>query len=207
MSATAGSQRSYTCRMARSVEICMITTPDGAIDVNGRSGPLGGPPDQQRLGQLRRQASVILVGAGTVKAEHYGPPSRSDLRIGVVTRTCNLDFASPLFASGAGFIVTTLDAPSVPVDSVRAGTHTIDFGRIIEQLPHGTIHVEGGPMLNAALCDADVVDALNLTIAPHLVGARGDALTAAPHAPQQFELATTELVEGFVFLRYERRNK
>ena len=71
----------------------------------------------------------------------------------------------------------------------------------------GVIHVEGGPMLNAALCDADVVDALNLTIAPHLVGSRGDALTSAPHAPRHFELVTTQLVEGFVFLRYERRKK
>jgi len=207
MSATAGSQRSYTCPMARSVEICMITTADGAIDINGRSGPLGGPPDQQRLAQLRRQASVVLVGAGTVKAENYGPPSRGDLRIGVVTRSCNLDFASPLFTSGAGFVVTTLEAPQVPVDSVRAGTGTIDFVRIIEQLPEGVIHVEGGPMLNAALCDADVVDALNLTIAPHLVGSRGDALTSAPHAPRHFALVTTQLVEGFVFLRYERRKK
>lgn len=191
--------------MARSVEICMITTVDGTIDVSGRSGPLGGPADQQRLALLRRHASVILVGAGTAKAENYGPPSRTDLRIGVVTKSCNLDFTSPLFTSGSGFVVTTLDAPAVPVDSIRAGETDIDFARIIEKLPDGIIHVEGGPTLNAALCDADVVDALNLTIAPHLVGSRGDGLTAAPHTPQHFELATTELKEGFVFLRYERR--
>ncbi len=193
--------------MARSVEICMITTVDGAIDINGRSGPLGGPADQQRLAQLRRQASVVLVGAGTVRAENYGAPSRKDLRIGVVTTSCDLDFTSPLFASGSGFIVTTHEAPAVPVDSVRAGTDTIDFARIIEQLPEGVIHVEGGPMLNAALCNVDVVDALNITIAPHLVGSRGDGLTAAPHSPQHFELAARELVDGFVFLRYERRKK
>jgi len=193
--------------MARSVEICMITTPDGAIDVNGRSGPLGGPADQQRLARLRRQASVVLVGAGTAKAENYGPPSRNDLRIGVVTKSCNLDFTAPLFTSGSGFIVTTLDAPAVPVDSVRAGTGVIDFARVIEQLPDGMIHVEGGPTLNAALCDAGVVDALNLTIAPHLGGTRGEGITAAPHVAQFFELVTTELVEGFVFLRYERRKK
>jgi len=193
--------------MARSVEICMITTVDGAIDVNGRSGPLGGPADQQRLARLRRQASVVLVGAGTAKAENYGPPSRHDLRIGVVTKSCNLDFTSPLFTSGSGFVVTTLGAPVVPVDSIRAGETDIDFARIIEQLPEGIIHVEGGPMLNAALCNADVVDALNLTIAPHLVGSRGDGLTTAPHIPQHFDLVETELVDGFVFLRYERRNK
>jgi riboflavin biosynthesis pyrimidine reductase len=204
MFATVVSQRSYTCPMARSVEICMITTVDGAIDVNGRSGPLGGPPDQQRLAQLRRQADVILVGAGTAKAENYQPPSRPDLRIGVVTQSCNLDFTTALFTSGAGFIVTTNTAPFVPVDSVRAGESVIDFAGILDQLPEGIIHVEGGPMLNAALCDADVVDALNLTIAPHLVGVRGNGLTTAPHAPQHFELIHTQWVEGFVFVRYER---
>jgi len=192
--------------MTRSVEICMITTVDGAIDVNGRSGPLGGPADQQRLAALRRQASVVLVGAGTAKAENYRAPSRTELRIGVVTKSCNLDFTSSLFTSGSGFVVTTQDAPVVPVDSMRAGEIEIDFAHIIEQLPEGIIHVEGGPTLNAALCNADVVDALHLTIAPHLGGSRGDGLTAAPHVPQNFELVTTELVDGFVFLRYERRN-
>jgi riboflavin biosynthesis pyrimidine reductase len=112
-----------------------------------------------------------------------------------------------LFTSGSGFVVTTLGSPVVPVDSIRAGQSDIDFAHIVEQLPEGIIHVEGGPMLNAALCNADVVDALNLTIAPHLVGSRGNGLTTAPHAPQHFDLVDTELVDGFVFLRYERRKK
>jgi hypothetical protein len=47
--------------MDRSVEVGMITTPDGAIDVNGRSRPLGGPADQARLVALRARASVVLV--------------------------------------------------------------------------------------------------------------------------------------------------
>ena len=88
----------------------MITTPDGTVDVNGRSGPLGGPADQQRLRSLRETASVVLVGAGTVRAESYRAPSRSDLRIAVVTQSCNLDFSSGLFTSGAGLIVTTTTA-------------------------------------------------------------------------------------------------
>ena len=182
----------------------MITTPDGAIDENGRSRPLGGPADQQRLIHLRSRASVVLVGAGTARAENYGPPSRQGLRIGVVTLLCDLDFDSPLFASGAGFVVTTTDAPHVPVDSVRAGTDAIDFATVLRQLPAGIVHVEGGPQLNAALFDADLVDAVNLTLSPHLVGSRGPGLSMAPHAPRRFVLVSQELREGFVFARYER---
>lgn len=182
----------------------MITTPDGAIDQHGRSRPLGGPADQQRLIDLRSAASVVLVGAGTARAENYGPPSRNDLRIGVVTLSCALDFASPLFVSGAGFVVTTTTAPAVPVDSVRAGTDAIDFVAVLGQLPDGIVHVEGGPQLNAALFDADLVDAINLTVSPHLVGSRGPGISAAPHASRRFSLVSQELREGFVFVRYER---
>jgi riboflavin biosynthesis pyrimidine reductase len=190
--------------MTRTVEICMITTPDGGIDVNGRSGPLGGPADQKRLIGLRAQAAVVLVGAGTARGEGYGAPSKQGLRIGVVTLSCDMDFTSPLFTSGAGFIVTTTDAPGVPVDSIRAGVGTIDFAAVIEQLPEGMIHVEGGPQLNAALFDADVVDAINLTWSPRLVGSRGPSISAAPHALQSFSLASLKTEEEFVFARYER---
>ena len=182
----------------------MITTPDGGIDVNGRSGPLGGPADQKRLIGLRTQAAVVLVGAGTARGEGYGAPSKQGLRIGVVTMSCDLDFTSPLFASGSGFIVTTTDAPAVPVDSIRAGVGNIDFAAVIAQLPEGMIHVEGGPQLNAALFDADLVDAINLTWSPRLIGSRGPSISAAPHALQNFSLTSLKTEEEFVFARYER---
>ncbi len=190
--------------MGRSVEVCMISTPDGAIDVNGRSRPLGGPPDQAHLLALRLHAAVVLVGARTARLENYGPPSKSGLRIGVVTQSCALDFSTPLFASGAGFIVTTTTAPDVPVDSIRAGTTTIDFAVVVDQLPEGIIHVEGGPQLNASLFDADVVDAINLTFSPKLTGSRGPSLSLAPHALRRFMLAATEVHDNFVFARYEK---
>ena len=183
----------------------MITTPDGGIDVNGRSGPLGGPADQKRLIGLRAQASVVLVGAGTARGEGYGAPSKKGLRIGVVTLSCDMDFTSPLFASGSGFIVTTTDAPDVPVDSIRAGVGTVDFASVIAQLPDGIIHVEGGPQLNAALFNADLVDAINLTWSPRLVSARGPSISAAPHALQNFSLTSLQTEEEFVFARYERK--
>ena len=183
----------------------MITTPDGAIDVNGRSQPLGGPADQKRLIALRGHSSVVIVGAGTMRTENYGVPSKPGLRIGVVSLSCNLDFAAPLFTSGSGFIIATTDAPEVPVDSIRAGVGKIDFAAVIAQLPDGMIHVEGGPQLNAALFNADVVDAINLTWSPRLVGSRGPSLSQAPHELRNFSLVSVTTQEEFVFARYERK--
>ena len=190
--------------MSNSVEICMITTPDGAIEVNGRSRPLGGPADQAHLIALRERASVVLVGAGTARGEGYGAPSKEGLRIGVVTLSCNMDFSSPLFTSGAGFIVTTVHAPDVPVDCIRAGDTEVNLADVISQLPDGVIHVEGGPQLNGALLDADVVDAINLTFSAKLAGTRGLSLSQAPHALRRFTLRSSEVRDNFVFARYER---
>lgn len=182
----------------------MISTPDGTVEVNGRSGPLGGPADQERLRTLRTAASIVLVGAGTVRAENYGAPSRADLRIAVVTQTCRLDFSSPLFSSGAGLVVTTVDAPDVPVESIRRGAGSVDLRAVIADLGPGTIHVEGGPMLNAALLEADLVDAINLTVSPTLTGARGPSWAAAPHTTRHFEIESVESRDGFVFARWVR---
>ena len=182
----------------------MISTPDGVIDVQGRSGPLGGPEDQSRLRELRSNAAVVLVGAGTARTENYGPPSKPGLRIAVVTQSCALDFSSPLFASGSGLIVTTTTAPAVPVDSVRAGDSTIDMPGIIAQLPHGIVHVEGGPQLNAALFAADCVDAINLTVSPRVGGFRGPSLSQAPHVLRHFARTSVHTNGDFVFVRYEK---
>ncbi|WP_233266950.1 pyrimidine reductase family protein [Tomitella fengzijianii] len=49
-----------------------ITSVDGAVAVDGRSGRLGGPGDRRVFGLLRSLADVIVVGAGTVRTENYG---------------------------------------------------------------------------------------------------------------------------------------
>ena len=187
------------------VEICMITTPDGATEVNDKSAGLGGPADQAMLRAWRSACDVILVGAGTVRAEGYGLPSRQDLRIAVVSRSCDMDFSIPLFASGRGFLVTTLDAPDVPVETVRAGNGDVDLGAAIARLQARVVHVEGGPTLNAALLDAGLVDAINLTFSPRLAGVHdSDPVATAMNNPRQFTLVDAAREADFVFARYER---
>ena len=165
-----------------SVELCMITTPDGVTDVNGRSGPLGSDADREVLLTLRENADVVLVGAGTVRAEHYGAPLRSPMPIVVVSKSCDCDWRSALFTSSFGMIATTTSAPEVPVRSFRAGDDNVDLAAIIHalhsELGARVIHVEGGPMLNAALLQAGLVDAINITITPH-IGSGGTTITSS----------------------------
>jgi riboflavin biosynthesis pyrimidine reductase len=61
----------------------MISSADGAATLCGRSGALGGPADRMVFGVLRSLADVILVGAGTARAEKYRPVSQSGIWAGL----------------------------------------------------------------------------------------------------------------------------
>jgi riboflavin biosynthesis pyrimidine reductase len=174
------------------VLVNMISSLDGAVAIGQRSGGLGGRGDRDVFGVLRSLADVIIVGAGTARAERYGPPQRSGQRIGVVTRGAHLDWQSPLFASGAGFVITTTAAPDVPVDAVRAGHDAVDLRLALEQL-HSSVSIvlcEGGPSLNGDLLAADLIDEWCLTLSPILVsGAAGRAAISAVEHATDFRLA------------------
>jgi riboflavin biosynthesis pyrimidine reductase len=76
----------------------MIASIDGATAVAGVSGSLGGGADRQLFALLRSLADAVLVGAGTLRAENYGPGT---LPIAVVSRSCQLDWRSPFFTEAA----------------------------------------------------------------------------------------------------------
>src|SRR5215510_7706250 len=78
------------------VRLNMIASIDGATAVAGVSGGLGGPADQALFAVLRAQADVVLVAAGTVRAEHYGP---LPVPVAVLSRSCRLDWDSAFFTA------------------------------------------------------------------------------------------------------------
>ena len=102
-----------------------------------------------------------------------------------MTASGNVDPASELFRSGAGFLIMPEDGPPPPraIDVVRAGRGRVDLAaalaRLDEVMPAPTfIQAEGGPHLNGSLLDADCVDELDLTVSPILAGGAGARLTA-----------------------------
>ncbi|WP_203230917.1 dihydrofolate reductase family protein, partial [Agromyces humi] len=54
------------------VRMNFVTSLDGAVTLEGRSGGLGDEHDRLAMQVLRTLADVVLVGAGTVRVEGYG---------------------------------------------------------------------------------------------------------------------------------------
>jgi riboflavin biosynthesis pyrimidine reductase len=201
----------YGVRRPRPVQrpwlgLCMVASVDGSTVVAHRSEALSSAADREVLVTLRSLADVIVVGAGTVRVEGYGPPSKPGQRIGVVSRRGDVDVSMPLFTSGAGFLIVPRSAPERPVDTIRAGDHDLDLGAALAQLDADFVQAEGGPRLNAALAEADVIDELNLTISPQLTGGDGPRLmTGAEPIGRRLELVHVLEDDGFLFTRYVRR--
>ena len=188
------------------IGMCMVMSIDGSTVVDGNSRALGGPADLAVLLGLRKLADVIIVGASTVVVDDYGPPSKPGLRVGVVTRSATIDTNMPLFTSGSGFLITTETAATPEgIACIRAGTTTVDLAQAVQQLQGNFAQLEGGPTLNAAMVEADLVDEINVTVSPNIVGGLGPRLTAgATDVLQRFSLAHVCEEDGFLFLRYTR---
>jgi riboflavin biosynthesis pyrimidine reductase len=195
------------------VGVCMITSLDGATVVDGTSGQLGNPTDAAVFAALRRAADVVLVGASTAVAESYGPPSQPGLRIGVVTTRGAVDPASPLYASGAGFLVMPEDGPPAPpsIEVVRAGAGRVDLALALRRLGEvatdpAFVQAEGGSQLNGALLTSGCVDELDLTLAPVLVGGAAPRIIAgAPSTFDRYDLVHLGTDDGYLYGRWVRR--
>jgi riboflavin biosynthesis pyrimidine reductase len=210
----------------------MITSLDGSVAVEGRSGALGRPADRTVFFALRAVADVVMAGAGTVRAEGYGParPTASQRaarrargqdevpRIAVVTRGAQLDPGARLFAEdGPEPIVITCDA--APADRRRAleevaevvvaGHDDVDLTVALAELRGlgaSVVTCEGGPHLNGDLVAADLVDEWALSVSPLLVGGSEGraAIGPAPAAPRGFELDRVLEGDGLLLGRWVR---
>jgi riboflavin biosynthesis pyrimidine reductase len=183
----------------------MVASLDGAATVDGRSGGLSNEADQQVFGMLRAHADVILVGAGTARAEGYGPvrPESEGLRwawlrdgrppsppIAVVTRALDLDLGSALLANApphAQTIIITTESASPErraaaartAELIVAGEASVDMKAAVDSLAergHQRISCEGGPHLLAQIAGAGLLDELCLTVSPLLAGPGADRI-------------------------------
>ena len=120
----------------------MIASLDGGATADGKSGGLGGSGDRAVFALMRQLADVILVGAGTVRAENYsgvqfGPAQRQARRqrgqaevppIAVLTNSAMLDHDAKLFTRTevAPLILTCADAVADATGRLGSVAEVID---------------------------------------------------------------------------------
>lgn len=214
------------------VRMNFVESADGAATLGGRSGALGGETDRALMQVLRAMCDVVLVGAGTVRAEGYGGVRvdeedaahrraaglSAQPRIAVVSRSLDIGPRHPFFADAVSRpIVVTCSASSAErraalaavADVLVCGDDAVDLPAAIARLGDaGLTQVlsEGGPHLFGALLDAGLVAEVCVTVAPRVVGGDAPRISrGAPESDRRFALASVLTDDdGFVFLRYSR---
>ncbi len=213
----------------------MIASADGAASLKDRTAGLGGDSDHALFAILRSLADVILVGAGTLRAESYGPAhldSAARTRregwglspvpaIAVLTSSCHLDWQAPFFsqAEQRPLVLTTASADQTARDRaatvaevIVAGDAKVDLALALEGLADrgvDNVLAEGGPRVSAQLAAAGLLDELCLTLAPLVVAGGAARILNGPELaqPAKLELGHVLESEGYLFLRYRRRRR
>ena len=156
---------------------------------------------------------MVLVAAGTARAEGYGP---SRVPVAVVTRSCRLDWEAPFFTAPVArpIVVTVAGAPpdalaraAEVAEVVVAGDRDVDLAVALDALGgrgHRAVLAEGGPTLNAQLAAAGLLDELCLSLSPRLVGGAAKRILDGLEVPGTTPLRLCSVCEqdGFLFLRY-----
>ncbi|MFZ1163641.1 pyrimidine reductase family protein [Mycobacterium sp.] len=186
-----------------------IASLDGGATFGGRSGRLGRSGDRAVFSVLREVADVVLVGAGTVRAEGYAGArptvaqrhrrqarGQSEVpQLAIVTRSGQLERDMPVFtrtevpplictcAAVADRTRRTLAGLADVVDCSINDPAEVDPAAVLAVLAERglpRVLTEGGPMLFSSFVEHGLLDELCLTIAPTLVGGQAGRIATGP---------------------------
>jgi riboflavin biosynthesis pyrimidine reductase len=202
-----------------------ISSIDGAAWLNGTAGALGTPLDQAILAILRAHADVVVVGAGTVRAEQYGPLRHTAARV-ELRREAGLESTARLAVISRSLRFTgrerwIAEAPVPPLiltgeataraipgaETVVCGEEAVDPARAIDALAErGLLGVlcEGGPTVFAEFAASGRLDELCLTISPVMAGPGALRIVDGVSWRESHRGALTQLIEDedLLFARY-----
>jgi riboflavin biosynthesis pyrimidine reductase len=217
---------------ARWLRAMMVTTLDGAIaGSDGRSRSISSGGDRQVFSSVRRFADVVLIGANTFRAERYRPMTAkaadASLRAGlglapapvvaILSLSLDLPWDEPIFTESAIRPMVVTSEAADPERLSTADRHAdllvlpgsdLDLAAMLdrfEQRGLRRIVCEGGARLLSTIAQLDLLDEVDLSIAP-LMACGGQVTTGSPVAlPPRFELAHVVAdADGFLFNRYVR---
>jgi riboflavin biosynthesis pyrimidine reductase len=161
------------------LRVNMVSTLDGAANgESGTSGSINNDADKRVFSALRAQADAVVVGAGTARTERY---RAADVPLVVVSHRALVPEQLRDAPPGKVLLVTCSD--SLGLDDCRstlghdqvivAGEAQVDLVAMRSALVERGLRnllCEGGPHLLRDLLDADVVDELDLTWVPRVIG-------------------------------------
>jgi riboflavin biosynthesis pyrimidine reductase len=208
----------------------MVITLDGAsTGPDGRSRSISSTNDREVLATTRRFSDVVLIGAGTFRAERYGPmrarPEDAEKRaaggqaaapvLAIASASLDLPWEERAFAESdvRPIVVTSEAADPARLDSAIQHADvlalpTLDGRAVVGALQAKGLHrivCEGGPKLLADLARLDLLDEADLTLAPLMTG--GVRLDAGPGAPVASPFTLAQVIaddDGFLYTRYVR---
>lgn len=188
----------------------MVSSVDGAsAGDDGRSASVSSDVDKAVFRLLRGLADVVLVGAGTARAEGYGPASphpdlarsrrdagRREAAVVVqVSRSGTVETGRGMFDGDGGLVLMAAGddealaraRTSAGADRVLVAGHVDDGGvdladGLAQLASRGLTRVlcEGGPSLLGRLVADDLLDELCLTTSPTLVSSDADRVVTGP---------------------------
>ena len=128
-------------------------TVDGRATIGGVSGPIGSEADTAMLAGLRTRFDAVMIGAGTMRAERYGPPVAAPARreqrerLGlasepltvIVSGSLELPWDAPLFSEGRGRVLIFTASEEEPPEtatspSVVRHAGTVDLAAALRHL-------------------------------------------------------------------------
>ncbi len=172
------------------LRVGFVTSVDGTIAVEGTSAGLSSAADKAVFRALRTAADAVVVGAGTARAENYGPVQYGETAaawraahgralqppIVVVTRSGRIN---ERLLGGPVIVAAPLGVDVAHDDVIR----TVEPRALIAALHERGLNrllCEGGPSLLTEMLAAGVVDELCLTISPLAVGGGPHLLGEVP---------------------------
>ena len=183
-----------------------IASLDGGATTGGTSGGLGAAGDRRLFAVQRELADVIVVGAGTARAENYGGAQMSTVQrqrrqargqsevppIALVTRSGSLELDLPVLTGSevrplmltctavAEQARSRVGSAAEVIDCSAADPGRVDLAILLDRLADRGLRrvlTEGGPSLLGAFIAAGLLDEMCLTSAPILLG--GSAIRIA----------------------------
>lgn len=193
------------------LRVNMVSTVDGAATgPSGTSRSINNDTDQVVFHLLRDQADVLVVGAGTLRAEGYAP---NRLPIVAVSRSGAVPPTLRDCAPGQVLVATCAHAPGL--DEARSllgeenvlvlGSHRVHLAALREQLVERGLRrilSEGGPHLLRDLLDEGCADEVCTTIVPRVIGGTHPRLLDGPPVDVPLTLHSLLENEGTLLARW-----